>query len=147
MRYLFLFSFALPSEEDAPVLNMAFVLDAHATARMGLVSPDTYSEAFSDWLSEQASVFEEKFNAVHDFSGTNDDDVLVEGFCTYEIETPEIAAELMERWRQAFVDHIGPEGISAIVQWPESQWQEAAPSELAANVSSATPSSKAPFPR
>jgi hypothetical protein len=125
MNYLFSFSFAFDDpdhpEGDRKVIDMCFLLDEAATARTGYTKPNMareQPEPFNNWFAETAENLEEEFNAVHDYSGTHDEETLIEGFCTYEIETIEMAHELMRRWRRAFVEFLGEQGVGPVVDIP-----------------------------
>lgn len=136
MRYVFSFSFydlvadAVDDEnEDDQGVEFGFLLDEGAMRRLGLVSADMglLPVAHNEWLGEVADELEESYGAVHDFSGTGDDNILVEGYTTYEIPTIEKARELMAQWRAAFVAHIGEEGVGPIVEATSEQTEQLIP--------------------
>lgn len=129
MKYLFLFSFSF---DDDSQRSCAFTLDESAVAKLGITSPNGHSlpEGHMDWMEEVSAALEERFGAVHDFSGTEDENTLVEGFTTYEA-APEATAEIMEAWRGAFAWRLqGEDGISAVASCegnPENPpaWEDA----------------------
>lgn len=125
MRYLFNFSFQIEDEAGDPdddidqTVEMLFSVDAAALGISDTSASDpSYPSDHLEWMSDHAEVLEESFNAVHDFCGTDDDEVMIEGFCTYEIETLEQAADLMAKWRTLFVARTGREdAVGPIVSY------------------------------
>lgn len=138
MNYLFNFSFAFEgpdADDDGKEVEFCFLLDEAATARTGYATTDMAGAdetPFSVWFGKTTAELEEEFAAVHDYSGTGDDHTLVEGFCTYEIDTIDKARELMLRWRNAFVEFLGEEGVGPVVEIPENaiDYSTQAPSDL-----------------
>ena len=124
MKYAFLFSFYMDrpdgQEDDAEDYGFeaGFLVEGEALKALiphaeGTMNPDAIhgdlalSSGYSDWFGGVAEDLEDKYNAVHDVSGTWSDDIYVEGFCTYEIETEAKARELMDEWHAAFRERIG----------------------------------------
>ncbi len=72
----YVFQFSFVFDDDRQS-SYAFMLDASAIAALG----------------------------IHDFSGTSDDETLVEGFNSYEA-SPSTAKTIVEQWRAAFIDKV-----------------------------------------
>lgn len=95
----------------------AFLLDDSARTRLGIASPSAAEipEGHLDWMGRIMAATEARFGVVHEFSGTEDEDALVEGFCVHGV-TPEDADGILQSWRAAFVERLsGEQGVSAIV--------------------------------
>lgn len=124
MKYAFLFSFYMDrpddQEDDAGDYGFeaGFLVEGEALKALiphaeGSLTPEAMhgdlilTSGYSDWFGGVAEDLEGRYNAVHDVSGTWSDDIYVEGFCTYEIETEAKARELMDEWHAAFRERIG----------------------------------------
>lgn len=110
MNYLFVFAFSF---DDDSSRTAAFVLDSGAFTKL-MASPESHN----DWFGDVADSFEDKFGVVHDFSGTDDGETLIEGFHTYEAD-PTQAVKITEAWREAFVERLGGVGNVSPIVWDQ----------------------------
>ena len=122
MRFIFNLSCSFEPADDSeddelPSAEFFFVLDAAQSQKLHFQDDGTPEfSAYQAWLGATAGKFEDKFNAVHDFSGTNDERAWMDGFSTYELPTPERAYEVAQCWRDAYAEFLGSEaGMSPVV--------------------------------
>lgn len=114
MNFIFNLSCAFDDDTSA---SYFFVLDEKASGNLHFQGHDRPEcIAYQNWMGATAGKFEDRFNAVLDFSGTSDDSAWIDGFNTYEIQTPQEAYEVAQAWREAYIDFLGSDdGVSAVV--------------------------------
>lgn len=123
MNYVFsfMFSFDDPNDEDGYAVEAGFLVGGQALEKLfpdlAQINPKTVddSASYRDWYSTVLGYLEDKYQAVHDVSGTYDETTFVEGICTYEIETHEEARKLVEEWREQFAQRVdGAPGLGPV---------------------------------
>lgn len=82
------------------------------------LSPECHAQVHSEWFGDTTDELEEKYHAVHDYTGHGDENSpsIMDGFSTYEIADKATARILFAEWRAEWVKHVGEEGMGPTIE-------------------------------
>jgi len=125
-RCVFLLNFSFEDDSGAAY---AFSLPPESAAALGV--PDTgarpeVESGYLDWLGETRAALEEQFRSVHDVSGTQDTDAVVDGFMLYESARSD-APHVAKAWHDAVTARLGAgHAVSELVSMSHAANEEGA---------------------
>jgi hypothetical protein len=111
---------------DYEILCLGIGASEQAADRMGLPhtlhgeEADDALQARMSWFHETQGFVEKAFDCSTESDGFEDESNMVDTLSTYQIDTPQLAWEMMDGWRGEMVTKAkGEDGIGAIVQLDE----------------------------